>query len=710
MAPTRFTARQFLSTLFILVPVAVLVYALIHQQKESRKPTVIDGTLDLTGWNFRKDGSVPLNGKWAFYWNELLTPQQVDVKQQQKFINVPGIWNNFSPETSADGYATYAMTIHSLQPGQELAFNLRTVSNAYRLFANGKEIAANGIVGVDKTNSQPEYRPQVVTYRCDSTSLQLVMQVSNFVHCKGGFWLPVEIGDVGTVQRERDLRVLLEMFLFGCLFIMALYHFSLYFLRRADASTLFFGIMCAAIGFRSLLTGENLVNFILPGLDWFVARKIEYLLTFISAPVYVTFARILYPQEWNKTIYRIIVGFGLALALFVLVTPSTIYTKTSYVFTGYAWLTSVYTIFVFARSVARKKEGAGVFLATSLFFLLTIVNDTLNQMEIIHTGLYLSFGLFIVTFAQAFILSSRFAVAFHNLEVYSDTLHKFVPKQFLGKIAKDGIASIRPGNAEKSQVTVLFSDMNSFTRISEQMTPSEVFGMLNEYLSWVEPPIRANHGFVDKYLGDGIMALFEKAEGQNNALNAVNAALNMQEALDNYNKKRVASGRKELFMNCGLHSGEVIIGTIGGNERMDSTAIGDVVNLASRIEGMTRFYGVSLLVSEETIRQLGDTSGMFLRFVDTVTAKGKTEPVAIWEIIGRKTKPGLTVFTSLLPAWEAAMELYREGRYKEARAKFSECLSLLPDDSVSRYYVRRCSEAMVGGGTGSPNVTKFTEK
>ncbi|HTF06328.1 MAG TPA: 7TM diverse intracellular signaling domain-containing protein, partial [Bacteroidia bacterium] len=494
-------ARRWFSYLIVLIPVGVLLYALVNQTQEIPKPKSVKGEIDLSQWDFVRNGSVRLNGDWIFAWKENPV-QELDFNAalaEGTPMPVPGIWNGKTvgnEKLSAFGYGSYRLKVFLPESAAntQVGMSILTMSNAYQLYINRKLVATSGVVGESEESSVPQYKPRVITFVPDTNVLDIKVCISNFDHCKGGFWLPIELGDVQQVQHDRDARVLLEMFLFGCLFIMALYHFGLYVLRKNDSTTLFFGLMCAVISIRSLLTGEVLMNHIFPGMDWHLARKIEYILTFTSAPIYVTFCRKLFPGQWNKILYRSIVGFGMALCLFVLVTPTEIFTNASYVFSGYAWITGMITIYIFIKAFRKKLEGAGIFLATTLFFLLTIVNDTLNQLELVHTGLYLSFGLLIVTFAQSFSLSSRFSNAFFTTEMYASTFRKFVPSQFLDRIAKDGIQSIKPGNAEKAEVTVLFSDIRSFTTLAETMTPDEVFSMLNKYLAHVEPPIRANHG------------------------------------------------------------------------------------------------------------------------------------------------------------------------------------------------------------------------
>jgi adenylate cyclase len=686
-------SRKLFSALIVVLPVCVLIYALFNQTQEMPRPKAKLGSIDLRQWDF-SNGSVRLNGDWTFYWDTLLDPAQPSY-DSRTFMSVPGIWNGhivneFGEPIPAMGYATYKLKVRLPDYGEMRAISILTVSNAYRFYINNELVASNGTVGSSEESSKPQYAPRVVTFIPDTTEITLTMQISNFDHCKGGFWLPVELGEVQQVQSKRDARVLTEMFLFGCLFMMALYHFGLYVLRRKDSTTLFFGLMCLVISTRSMFTGEILINHIFPGMEWHIARKIEYILTFTSPGIYVAFCRKLFPTEWNTWIYRSIVGFGLALIAFVIVTPTTIFTNTSYVFTGYAWVVGMVTIWIFIKALRKKLDGAGIFLATTLFFLLTIVNDTLNQMELIHTGLYLSFGLLIVTFAQSFSLSSRFSNAFFQAETYATTFRKFVPAQFLDRIAKDGIHSIKPGNAERDEVTVLFSDIRGFTSIAETMSPDEVFRMLNEYLTYVEPPISANNGFIDKYMGDGIMALFEKSEATRSAKFAIDAALQMQQALTLYNKHRLEEKKDPLAMGIGLHIGQVIIGTLGANDRMDSTAIGDAVNLASRIEGMTKMYGAGVLVSLDTLQALEDASIYLTRFIDNVMAKGKHEPVQIWQVINKSSENVSGNYFGMLSAYNQGIENFQAKKIPEAKEMFERALALEPTDKVSAIYLERC--------------------
>ncbi len=194
------------------------------------------------------------------------------------------------------------------------------------------------------------------------------------------------------------------------------------------------------------------------------------------------------------------------------------------------------------------------------------------------------------TFAN---MANNLETSYQQLEKYNKAYERFVPHELLSLLGKKNITEITLGDQIEKEMTVLFSDIRDFTSLSEKMTPQENFDFINTYLGIMEPITRQYNGIIDKYIGDAIMALFP-----NNVDDAVQGAIAMLEKLVEFNQMPQDAGFQKIRIGIGLHTGKLMLGTIGGQARMDGTVISDAVNLASRIEGLTKIYGTPLLISE----------------------------------------------------------------------------------------------------------------
>lgn len=285
-------------------------------------------------------------------------------------------------------------------------------------------------------------------------------------------------------------------------------------------------------------------------------------------------------------------------------------------------------------------------------------------------------------------------------EKIRSVLRKAVSKEIAEALLAKG--QIELGGEEKP-VTVLFSDIRSFTSISEESAPKELVSQLNEYFIGMARAIEPHHGVIDKFVGDAIMALFGAPLGSPaDAANAVRAALGMIAALENLNKARANRGLKPWNNGIGLNTGQVIAGTMGSEDRWSYTVIGDAVNLASRLEGLTKFYGVRLIVSEMTRQAAG--TGFSYRLLDRVIVKGRHEPVAIYEVLGEGGPP------RWLADYEKGHEAARMKRWDEARACFERVLRVIPGDGPSTRCLDRLRELAVDEVLNWDEPTKMTEK
>ncbi|MGK7900347.1 MAG: ATP-binding protein [Hormoscilla sp.] len=266
---------------------------------------------------------------------------------------------------------------------------------------------------------------------------------------------------------------------------------------------------------------------------------------------------------------------------------------------------------------------------------------------------------------------------------------RFVPREFLQFLHKESIVDVQLGDQVQQDMSILFSDIRDFTTLSESMTPEQNFRFINSYLSRMEPVILKNHGFIDKYIGDAIMALFS-----GNADDAVNAGVGMLQNIVEYNQHRANSGYSPIRIGIGINTGSLMLGTIGGHSRMDSTVISDAVNLASRLENLTKTYGVSLLISYQTFASLSDPMQYKMRLIDRVKVKGKSKEVAVFEVFDGDPPEIRQAKLETIKIFEEALLLYYRNSIDQAAQIFAECLRQNPTDPVARIYLDRCKERL----------------
>jgi len=289
-------------------------------------------------------------------------------------------------------------------------------------------------------------------------------------------------------------------------------------------------------------------------------------------------------------------------------------------------------------------------------------------------------------------MSNRLQSYFRSLSDINAANARFVPRQFLEFLGKESITDIRLGDQVQKEMTILFSDIRDFTTISEKMTPKENFDYLNSYLGYMEPVIRMNNGFIDKFIGDSIMALFP-----DNSEDAINSAIEMRIKLTEFNEIMEQFGKPPINSGIGIHTGMLMLGIIGGEGRMDGTVISDAVNLTSRIEGLTKIYGCSVVITEDTLININDPSHYHFRFLDVVKVKGKKEAVYIFEIIDGEPESVKTLKIQTKDIYNKAIQHYKKREFKEAVAIFRNINAINPHDKVIKLYMERCDRFIHSG-------------
>ena len=284
---------------------------------------------------------------------------------------------------------------------------------------------------------------------------------------------------------------------------------------------------------------------------------------------------------------------------------------------------------------------------------------------------------------------------------------RFVPDGLVRLLGAQNLTELRRGQHLETTMTVLFTDIRNFTQQSENMTAAQTYAFINDYLGSMEPAIEANGGFIDKFIGDAIMALFPRS-----ADDAVQSAIDMLNRLEKGNERRqrkqplpahvqhdrrTRQSQLPTRIGIGLNTGIVMLGLVGGMRRQELTVLSDAVNLSSRLESMTKTYGISLLISEQTLYNLHDPNRYCVRFVDRIRVKGKTQPHSVYEVFDADLPALREGKLATRHAFEEAVAYYHLKEIDRAEPLLQACIDQVPDDQPAQTYLSRCREYRATG-------------
>lgn len=341
-----------------------------------------------------------------------------------------------------------------------------------------------------------------------------------------------------------------------------------------------------------------------------------------------------------------------------------------------------------ALSPSAKAVLPGLKNLESMIVVPMLVDDELAGIVSIESPRVLAFEpedeQLVMTVANLAAASIRNARLFEELGETNRSAQRFVPREFVRFLDRAHLKDLERGQSVNRAMTVLFSDLRGFTSVVENLDPEATFKLLNGYLAAMVPPIEAHSGFVDKFIGDAIMALFDDVTADA----ALKSAIEQHRALEALNASR---GGIALAMGIGLHTGPLTLGVVGSEERLSATVYGDSVNLASRVEGLTRMYGARILITDSTVTALSDRDRFALRFVDRVRVKGKDQPVELWECLDALTDEERAARADA-EAMHAARQEYDAGNFAVAQRLLREICARSPQDPLPAAWLVRSTE------------------
>lgn len=424
-------------TLIITLSIAILVALLFiistlnkfANFNSSSKVFPEKGVLDLSTWDFNEDGYTELSGQWEFYWQQLLTPEDFpNISSTPSYMEIPMTWNKSNKNYASNGYATYSLTI-KLNPKYKdtlLGMSVPSVLSAYKLWVNGELFSSNGTVGTSKFSERPKNIPITNYFMNKTDNIHLVLQLSNHNFRDGGTWAKFHLGTHPQMANKREASIALEIFYFGVLLIMGLYHLWLYTFRTNDSAKLYFGALCIIISLRALLVGSKYFLTLYDNISYPIALRLEYLTFYGSCFFMISYVYVFFKENFSKKIIifaKFFCLFFIAITLFI---SPLLASKFLLVFQISTLLMIMYAVFVILKSYISKKQGILILVIGCLVTIAISAVSILGYLGISNINDYSVLGFFILLLLNAFILALSQSKAYIKIENLSKEKEQYL--------------------------------------------------------------------------------------------------------------------------------------------------------------------------------------------------------------------------------------------------------------------------------------------
>lgn len=623
-------SKKYLIFLYLFV---FFFFSSCTEKKEIDYP-VVKGTYDAS--KLMDGETVELEGEWIFVPSNFVSPKN-DFSKFKRYEKVSQRWDSYENPENERSYCTYAVKLINLSPNVVYAITMSECYCALRVYLNGEQCFNLGRVGKNYEKEIMQLDSPLITLPTHGAKNALLMfHISNFNNKYPGFSKPIKFGSHASIASEKNKNTIVFTILAGYLFMASAFFISLYLFYSKEKKALYFGLMCANFSLRICCYDEFLITIIAPYLSSIIIFKLGYL-TFTLAIILIS----LFINEIFKITNKIV--------LLILFIPAVIYLIVNIFGSPYlsaSYLTyaqlyvlglGIYDIAIVVIASIKKNKDAYLFLLGLLLFLLMAINDILVANRVLEGQFIAHFGILALLIPMSIITLSSFRDSYNRIisitkeiEETNNALSKFVPDEFMHLLNKKHV-DVKLGDSALKEMYVVFIHIGLYEDLEGHEKRMRALNIYNNALADINPVIEQYHGFVDKYLPEGLMLLFD---GQ--AKDVIQCMLEIEHLIQKENVSRLLSGEEKITFSCGIHFGWIMIGTIGEEERMDSTVISDVVNVASRLHFYALQQGLTFVVSQivrgNFIKSTKDDDVNF-RYRGKVQLRGKEEVLDVYEVM-----------------------------------------------------------------------------
>lgn len=586
--------------------ISLILIFIIASAYSQAKITVNDNS-------FLEHDYIKLDTKWDFFWGKFIPYSDHKTKPDLQ-VMVPSNWNNYDlPQEAKEiakkgmGSGTYRLYIENLKPNMTYAFpTFDLFFTACEIYANEKLIFKEGKAHEDWKKSQGQQYFDYAVFETDHTgTITLTVFVSNNYYRKAGFNNSLKLQEHSSYEDSLISSISFYGLLCGILITISIYAFILFLLKK-DKANLYLSLFVFLIFLRIISQAFPFLKFFIPEFPHSFLLKIEFLAVFLAPSIYT-----LYVNALNKDIFKHIKAWILALPGFIILPldlflPINIANKMVPIMQGYMFFIVITDIVLILINTIRQKS----FISLTSFITVFIIGIgagteilSNNHLQALKGLSLLTLSFIIYAISQITLLAyiqNRNLIKVNELNCHLTELNKsyyrFVPKEFLDLFRKKDITEIQLGEWKSQKMAILSADIRNFTSISEKMNEMQVFDLLNSYLNKVAPIIRKYKGIIEKYLGDGIIAIFP-----GDADTALNCAIEMQEEMIDLRKDFIFKDLPDIKIGIGVHYGDVIIGTGGDSDRMTEISLSNDIDIAVKAEAATKIYKKPIIVTHQAL-------------------------------------------------------------------------------------------------------------
>ncbi|RJE86874.1 response regulator [Paenibacillus sp. 1011MAR3C5] len=407
------------STYFLVILLAVVLLVAASAMKgslEESSPVSAEGVLQLENWSMQKDGRVSLAGEWSFYWDKLLTSGDLhshEVLSAGTNVHVPQAWNHYNLgglRPHHKGYATFRLRVELQTSSDVLALKIPVLSTAYKVMANGKTIAAGGHVSAREESSVAAYLPQTVYFKPQSTSLDLIVQISNYTERDGGMVEALELGSADQMRMLRDQELAGTMFFLGSAIIISLYYFYTWIVYGFVPAALYYSILCMLAAIRMLVIDHMFILQLAPGLsvDWLTF--LDALSLYGGIAITILFVHQLFPNEFNRSVMKVLAWAGILFNLSLFAVPLHLYPAIRVAFYIYVSVAGGHLLYMLMHAIRSGREGSIARLAGLVLSVLALVHDYMlsRNAAMLFNKPILYYVIFLLIFLETTDFSRRF--------------------------------------------------------------------------------------------------------------------------------------------------------------------------------------------------------------------------------------------------------------------------------------------------------------